>query len=97
MDGTSVMYAAPNLPNPGPSWHVKEAVDFNGDRKSDILWQSHNGAPAVWLMDGGSVRDIRSRAPQSGSAVAHRLSPRARRLETGTEYSAEVASIGVCR
>ena len=26
--------------------------DFNGDGKSDILWQSSDGTPAIWLMDG---------------------------------------------
>ena len=26
--------------------------DFNGDGKADILWQSSDGTPAVWLMDG---------------------------------------------
>jgi endoglucanase len=26
--------------------------NFNGDGKSDILWQSDDGTPAVWLMDG---------------------------------------------
>ena len=26
--------------------------NFNGDAKSDILWQSDNGTPGVWLMDG---------------------------------------------
>ena len=28
--------AAAYLPNPGPTWHVAEAADFNGDGKSDI-------------------------------------------------------------
>ena len=26
--------------NPGPSWQVKDTGDFNGDGKSDILWQN---------------------------------------------------------
>ena len=38
--------------NPGPSWQIKDTGDFNGDGKSDILWQSSNGTPAIWLMDG---------------------------------------------
>ena len=33
------------LPNPGPTWHAKEAADFNGDGKADILWQNDNGTP----------------------------------------------------
>ncbi|MGC2524503.1 MAG: VCBS repeat-containing protein [Stellaceae bacterium] len=28
--------------------------DFNGDRKSDILWQNTNGQAAVWLMNGAT-------------------------------------------
>ena len=38
--------------NPGPSWHVKDSGDFNGDGKSDILWQNDDGTPAIWLMNG---------------------------------------------
>lgn len=29
--------------------------DYNGDGKSDILWQNDNGTPAVWLMNGFNV------------------------------------------
>jgi VCBS repeat protein len=38
--------------NPGPSWQVKGSADFNGDGKSDLLWQGSDGTPAVWLMNG---------------------------------------------
>jgi hypothetical protein len=38
--------------NPGPTWHIKGTGDFNGDGKSDILWQGQDGTAAVWLMDG---------------------------------------------
>ena len=38
--------------NPGPNWEVKGTGDFNGDGKSDILWQGEDGTAAVWLMDG---------------------------------------------
>ena len=38
--------------NPGPSWQVKGTGDFNGDGKSDILWQGSDGTPAIWMMDG---------------------------------------------
>ena len=31
------------------------AADFNGDGKSDILWQNDNGLPAIWLMDGTNI------------------------------------------
>ena len=35
----------------GPTWHVAEAADFNGDGKSDILWQNDSGLPYMWAMD----------------------------------------------
>ena len=38
--------------NPGPSWHVKAAGDFNADGHADILWQNENGTPGIWTMDG---------------------------------------------
>ena len=38
--------------NPGPSWHVMGTGDYNGDEKSDILWQSDDGTPAIWFMNG---------------------------------------------
>ena len=43
--------------NPSPSWHVKEAGDFNYDGSSDILWQNDNGQAAIWLMNGASPLD----------------------------------------
>ena len=45
------------LPNPGPTWHVAEAADFNGDGNSDILSQHDSGAPAIWTMDGTNIID----------------------------------------
>ena len=46
------------LVNPGPTWQIKGTGDFNGDGKSDILWQDDNGTPAIWLMDGTNVVSI---------------------------------------
>jgi len=31
---------------------VAAAADFNGDGKSDILWQNDSGLPSIWTMDG---------------------------------------------
>jgi VCBS repeat protein len=36
-------------------WEIKGSGDFNGDGKSDIVWQSSDGTPAIWLMDGTNV------------------------------------------
>ena len=54
MDGTNVSSAA-GLLNTGATWHVAAAADFNGDGKSDILWQNANGTPAIWLMDSTNI------------------------------------------
>jgi hypothetical protein len=43
------------LPDVGPTWHVKAAADFNGDGKSDILWQHDSGLPAIWTMNGTTI------------------------------------------
>ena len=48
MNGTNVIATA-SLGNPGPDWHI---MDYNGDGKSDILWQNSSGAVAVWEMNG---------------------------------------------
>jgi hypothetical protein len=31
------------------------AGDFNGDGKSDLLFQNDDGTPTIWLMNGTSV------------------------------------------
>ena len=41
--------------NPGPSWKEIGTGDFNGDGKSDILWQNTNGQAAIWEMNGTTV------------------------------------------
>ena len=41
--------------NPGPSWKEIGTGDFNGDGKSDILWQNANGQAAIWEMNGTNV------------------------------------------
>jgi hypothetical protein len=54
MDGTNITGTAA-LPDVGPTWHVATAADFNGDGKSDILWQNDSGLPAIWTMNGSTA------------------------------------------
>ena len=46
MNGSTVLAnSAAGSFNPGPTWHIKGTGDFNGDGRSDILWQNDNGHP----------------------------------------------------
>ena len=48
---------------PGAIWSFttgSPGIDFDGDSKSDILWQHTNGTLAIWFMDGTTV------GPESG-------------------------------
>ena len=57
MDGTNLSRGAA-LPNPGPTGHIAEAADLNGDGNSDILSQHDSGAPAILTMDGTNIIDV---------------------------------------
>ena len=48
----------PSAPIRDRSWEIKGTGDFNGDGKSDILWQHDNGTAAIWTMDGTDVLSI---------------------------------------
>ena len=49
------MIGSASLGNPGPSWHAIGSGDFNGDGRSDILWQNDSGEVVVWALNGGNV------------------------------------------
>jgi cytochrome c peroxidase len=54
MNGTSVTSTV-TLANPGSSWHIIAADDFNGDGNPDLLFQNTNHAAQIWEMNGTSV------------------------------------------
>jgi hypothetical protein len=39
----------------GIGWQVASVGDFNGDGRSDILWQNSSGAVAIWELNGTSI------------------------------------------
>ena len=82
-DGRRQRAAPPDgaLHNPGAGWHVKEALDFNGDGKADILWQHDDGPPAVWLMDSVNVASHRPGAFQSRRQLARDLTEHRNRVQ----------------
>ena len=48
---TACPRARHTVANPGAvpsSWHIAGVGDFDGNGKSDILWQNDNGAVAIW-------------------------------------------------
>jgi len=60
------------------SWSIVETGDFNGDGKSDILWQDTSGNVAIWFMNGAQASGAgvgnvptsgRSKAPTRTDAI----------------------------
>src|SRR5262245_14700482 len=47
-----------SAPSARSTREIKGTGDYNGDGKSDILWQGKDGTPAIWLMDGTDVLSI---------------------------------------
>ena len=55
--------------NPGPGWEIKGTGDFNGDGKSDIMWQGQDGTAAVWLMNGTTATVVGAVGPFNPGAT----------------------------
>jgi RNAse (barnase) inhibitor barstar len=63
MDGSSVLsdsfidsFAYTGGDRPAPlDWQIASTGDFNGDKKSDILWRNNDGRVVVWQMNGTEV------------------------------------------
>ncbi len=68
MNGLSIQSAADVGANPGTAWQVKATGDYNGDGKSDILWQNTNGQADVWLMNGLTISSAADVGSNPGSA-----------------------------
>ena len=51
MNGAQVTQAAAAGSAP-TTWSIVETGDFDGDGKSDILWQDTSGNVAIWFMNG---------------------------------------------
>ena len=54
MSGASII-ASGSAGNPGPSWHARGTGDFNGDGRSDILFQNSSGEVDIWSINGTTV------------------------------------------
>jgi Ca2+-binding RTX toxin-like protein len=56
LDGPNIAATgSPGTVAPYLGWQIKTTGDFNGDGKTDILWQNTDGTPSVWLMNGTGV------------------------------------------
>jgi hypothetical protein len=50
--GSDGPFAAARVGSAGLDWQIAGTADFNGDRRSDILWRNADGTVVVWLMNG---------------------------------------------
>jgi hypothetical protein len=67
MDGTRI--DAQTIGHVGREWHVVGLGDFNGDGRSDILWQNDNGSLLTFHMNGAHIDS--AQAPLSLPADWH--------------------------
>ena len=37
------------------TWNIAQTGDYNGDGKSDILWEDNSANLAVWYMNGAQI------------------------------------------
>lgn len=62
-DGTNPLHI-------GPPWHIVGSRDFNGDRKSDVLWHnSSTGETQLWFMDGARLAGRATVVAETGSPI----------------------------
>jgi uncharacterized repeat protein (TIGR03803 family) len=56
MDGNTLVDGGAVTPDPGPSWIVIRAGDFNDDGHPDLLWQNATtGQASIWEMSGSTL------------------------------------------
>src|SRR5262249_42373436 len=50
MDGLKIKngYTISGTAANGPTWHIIDARDMDGDGKAGLIWQNENGATAIW-------------------------------------------------
>jgi serralysin len=51
MGGTNLVRGVGVGTNPGSTWHIKDAADYNSDGNPDILFQNDNGSASIWTLD----------------------------------------------
>ena len=84
-----VMLTLPNGSTPAivsdTQWRIVGTSDFNGDARTDLLWQHDQGWVAIWFMDGERqiAGDFGHGKSVVGSGVADRRHRRRRRRRDG--------------
>ena len=55
---------------PDQTWREVTTADFNGDGKTDMLWQHNDGSLADWTMNGSVISASNAVQTQQGASVA---------------------------